>query len=82
MYISLYNINKWFKEYDKWVHQAERAERLGMYWEQKDNILGVTYYSLVDLDLKAEEMKSKLKEEEEKLKQKMIEWRKARGLEV
>jgi hypothetical protein len=80
--MNLHLIDKWFEKYDKWVHQAERAERLGRYWEQKDDILGITYYSLVDLDLKAEEMKAKLKEEEEKLKQKMIEWRKSRGLEV
>jgi hypothetical protein len=78
----LERIKQWFEKYDKWVHQAERAERLGVYWEQKDDILGITYYSLVDLDLKAEEMKAKYEEEKEKLKQKMIEWRKSKGLEV
>jgi hypothetical protein len=80
--MNLHLIDKWFENYDKWVNQAQRANRLGIYWEQEDKILNTTYYSLTDLDLKAEEMKVKYKEEEEKLKQKMIEWRKSKGLEV
>lgn len=55
-------IDKWFNNYDKWVHQAERAERLGLAWEQEDRLLKVTYHSLAELDLKAEEMKAKHKE--------------------
>ena len=55
-------INKWFENYDKWVHQAERAERLGLDWEQEDKLLNVIYRSLEELDRKAEEMKAKHKE--------------------
>ena len=51
-------ILKWFEQYDKWVHQAERAERLGLLWSQEDKILGKTHYTLTDLDLEAENMKA------------------------
>lgn len=54
-------ILKWFENYDKWVHQAERAERLGVAWSQEDKLLGVTYSSITELDLKAEEMRAILK---------------------
>lgn len=55
-------ILKWFfEEHDKWVNQANRAKRLGLAWEQEDKLLGVTYHSLNELDLKAEEMKAILK---------------------
>ena len=63
------DINKWFEQYDKWVHQAERAERLGLAWEQEDKILKVTYHSLNELDLKAEEMRVKYKEELQQYKE-------------
>ena len=67
--ITLYEIGKWFENYDKWVHQAERAERLGLLWSQEDRILKKTYYSLTDLDLEAENMKMLYKEELAKYKQ-------------
>lgn len=55
-------ILKWFKEdHDKWVNQAKRAERLGKAWTQEDKLLGVTYSSITELDLKAEEMSAILK---------------------
>lgn len=76
------DIKKWFEQYDKWVNQAERAERLGLAWEQEDKILKVTYHSLNELDLKAEEMRTLYKEEKENIKQRAIEWRKSKGLEV
>lgn len=63
------DINKWFEQYDKWVNQAERAERLGLAWEQEDKILKVTYHSLNELDLKAEEMRVKYKEELQQYKE-------------
>ena len=75
-------IEKWFENYDKWVHQSERASRLGLAWEQYDNINKCTYTSLAELDLKAEEMRLLLKQKQEGQKQRIIEWRKARGLEV
>lgn len=67
--MSLQTIDKWFEQYDKWVHQAERAERLGLLWSQEDRILKKTYYSLTDLDLEAENMKTLYKEELAKYKQ-------------
>ena len=76
------DIKKWFEQYDKWVNQAERAERLDLAWEQEDKILKVTYHSLNELDLKAEEMRTLYKEEKENIKQRAIEWRKSKGLEV
>lgn len=73
MFTNEYLINKkyseWFEQYDKWVHQAERAERLGLAWEQEDKILKVTYHSLNELDLKAEEMRVKYKEELQQYKE-------------
>ena len=63
------DIKKWFEQYDKWVNQAERAERLGLAWEQEDKILKVTYHSLNELDLKAEEMRVKYKEELQQYKE-------------
>jgi hypothetical protein len=80
--MNLYTIDKWFENYDKWVHQAERKKELGLEWTQYDKILGVTYHNKHELLLKAEEMSNLHKEEEKKLKQKMIEWRKSKGLEV
>ena len=80
MYLT--EINKWFENYDKWVHQAERAERLGIAWSQEDKLLKVTYHSLEELDLKAEEMKAKVAEIKEEQRKQMVEWRKAKGLEV
>ena len=55
------DINKWFEQYDKWVHQAERAKRLGLAWEQEDKLLNVTYHSVDDLDVCAEEMRKQYK---------------------
>ena len=73
MFTNEYLINKkyskWFEQYDKWVHQAERAERLGLLWSQEDKILKVTYHSLNELDLKAEEMRVKYKEELQQYKE-------------
>lgn len=80
--MSLDTIKRWFEQYDKWVHQAERAERLGLLWSQEDKILKKTYYSLTDLDLEAENMKMLYKQELENRKQRAIEWRKSQGLEV
>jgi hypothetical protein len=80
--MSLDTIKRWFEQYDKWVHQAERAERLGLLWSQEDKILGKTYYSLTDLDLEAENMKMLYKQELENRKQRAIEWRISQGLEV
>ena len=62
MYISTYDLNRWFIEHDKWINQARRKERLGLAWEQEDEILGITYHSRLELDLKAEEMSDLLKE--------------------
>lgn len=79
MFTNEYLINKkyskWFEQYDKWVHQAERAERLGLLWSQEDKILGKTYYSLTDLDLEAENMKTLYREELEKYKQELANMR-------
>ena len=73
MFTNEYLINKkyskWFEQYDKWVHQAERSERLGLLWSQEDKILKVTYHSLNELDLKAEEMRVKYKEELQQYKE-------------
>lgn len=80
--MSLDTIKRWFEQYDKWVHQSERAERLGLLWSQEDKILKKTYYSLTDLDLEAENMKTLYKQELENRKQRAIEWRKSQGLEV
>ena len=80
--MTLSQFKNWFAQYDIWVHQAERAERLGIAWEQEDKILKVTYHSLNELDLKAEEMRTLYKEEKENIKQRAIEWRKSQGLEV
>ena len=65
--MHIQTIEKWFENYDKWVHQAERAQRLGFVWEQEDRLLGVTYHSIEELDLKAEEMRVKYKEEKDRL---------------
>lgn len=54
--MNLHLIDEWFKEYDKWVHQAERKKELGLEWVQEDKILGVTYYNKQELLLCAEEM--------------------------
>lgn len=51
-------ILKWFENCYKWVLEAERAERLGIAWEQEDKLLGVTYHTVDDLDVCAEEMKA------------------------
>ena len=51
-------ILKWFENHDMWIHQAERKERLGKTWVQKDKMLGITYHSREELDLKAEEMEA------------------------
>ena len=64
--MHLYQIDKWFENYDKWVNQVQRANRLGLVWSQEDKILGTTYYTLEQLDLKAEEMKVLLKKEKER----------------
>jgi hypothetical protein len=80
--MSLDTIKRWFEQYDKWVHQAERAERLGLLWSQEDKILGKTYYSLTDLDLEAENIKMLYKQELENRKQRAIEWRKSQRLDV
>ena len=65
MHISLYDISKWFDNYDKWVHQAERAKRLGLAWEQEDEMLKVTYHSIDDLDVCAEAVRKQYKLEKE-----------------
>lgn len=67
--MNLHTIDKWFENYDKWVHQAERAERLGLFWSQEDKILKKTYYSLTDLDLEAENMKTLYKVQLDKYRQ-------------
>ena len=69
--MNLTLIDKWFENYDKWVNQVQRANRLGLVWSQEDKILGTTYYTLEQLDLKAEEMKVLLKKEKEKYLQSM-----------
>jgi hypothetical protein len=80
--MTLSQFKNWFDQYDIWVHEVERAERLGIAWEQEDKILKVTYHSLNELDLKAEEMRKRYKEEKENIKQRAIEWRKSKGLGV
>jgi hypothetical protein len=62
----MYDMKRWFIEYDKWVNQARRKEGLGLAWKQKDKILGITYHSREELDLKAEEMGKLYKEEKAK----------------
>ena len=73
MFTNEYLINKkyskWFERCHEWTHEAERAERLGLAWEQEDKILKVTYHSLNELDLKAEEMRVKYKEELQQYKE-------------
>jgi hypothetical protein len=64
--ITLYKIGKWFKHYDKWVNQARRKEFLGKDWVQEDKILGITYHSRLELELKAEEMSNLYKQEKAK----------------
>lgn len=64
--MSLHTIDKWFENYDKWVHQAERKQELGLEWVQYDKILGVTYHNKHELLLKAEEMSSLQKQEKAK----------------
>lgn len=54
--MTLELIKLWFKNHDRWVNEVNRAKRLGIPWEQKDEILGVTHYTLDDLDTCAEEM--------------------------
>ena len=61
--MNLHTIDKWFVEYSKWVDQARRKESLGLEWVQIDKILGVTYHSRLELDLKAEEMSELCKQE-------------------
>ena len=80
--MNLHIINEWFKEHDKWVNEVQRANRLGLAWSQYDKLLKVTYHSLEELDLKAEEMRALHNNEKERIKQRMIEWRKSKGLEV
>lgn len=82
MYLYVGAIEKWFERYDKWVHQAERAKRLGIAWQQEDKVLGVIYHSVEELDLKAEEMRMLHKNERERCRQQNIEKQRARGLEV
>lgn len=67
--MSLQTIDEWFKEYDKWVNQARRKEFLKKDWVQKDKILGITYHSRLELELKAEEMEKLHKEQLAKYKQ-------------
>ena len=55
--INFKQLVDWFNSYDKWVNQVQRANRLGLEWSQEDKLLGVTYHSLEELDLKAEEMR-------------------------
>lgn len=55
--INFKQLTEWFNSYDKWVNQAQRANRLGIAWTQEDKILGITYHSLEELDLKAEELR-------------------------
>lgn len=71
MYISLYDINKWFEQYDKWANQARRKEFLEKDWVQEDKILGITYHSRLELELKAEEMSILHKQEKAKYEAEM-----------
>lgn len=64
--MSLHIIDKWFEQYDKWVNQARRKEFLGKDWVQEDKILGITYHSRLELELKAEEMSNLHKQEKAK----------------
>ena len=75
MFLQQYK--NWFEQYDEWIHQAERKERLGKSWVQVDKILGITYHSRMELDLKAEEMEDLYKEEKEKQRQRQAEYIKA-----
>lgn len=80
--MNLDTIKRWFENYDRWVNQARRKEGLGLVWKQEDKILGITYHSREELDLKAEEMEKLHKQEKENIKQRAIEWRKSKGLGV
>lgn len=59
--MNLHTIDKWFEQCHEWIHEAERAERLGLAWEQEDKLLGVTYHTVDDLDVCAEEMRKQYK---------------------
>lgn len=65
--MNLHLIEKWFEKNYEWVHDAERAARLGIAWEQEDKILNVTYHNLDELDVCAEEMRRMHKLELERL---------------
>ena len=54
-------ILKWFEQCHEWTHEAERAERLGLAWEQEDKLLGVTYHNFDELVICAEDMRAILK---------------------
>lgn len=75
MHIDAVVIKKWFDNYDKWINQALRAERMGIAWTQKDDILGITYKSVQELDSKAEEMRLLSNDL-------LARWKKSKGLEV
>ena len=68
--LPLYMLKRWFDLYDYWIIQAQRAERLGLNWEQSDHIMGGTYKSVYDLDLQAEAVRLEIValEKEEKAK--------------
>lgn len=74
--MNLYRVEQWFVEYSKWIDQARRKESLGKEWVQVDKILGVTYHSRLELDLKAEEMSDLANELKSQREQEMLEWRK------
>ena len=65
--MHIQTIKKWFENCYKWVLEAERAERLGLEWEQEDKLLNVTYHNLDDLDVCAEEMRKQHRLELERL---------------
>lgn len=65
--MNLHLIDRWFEQYDKWVHQAERKKELGLEWTQYDKILGVTYHHKHELLLKAEEMSNLHKQEKSRM---------------
>lgn len=75
MQIDAIVIKEWFNNYDKWINQALRAERMGIAWTQEDKILGITYKSVQELDLKAEEMRLLSNDL-------LARWKKFKGLEV
>lgn len=64
--MNLHLIDRWFEQYDKWVNQAKRKEFLKKDWVQEDKILGITYHSRLELELKAEEMSNLHKQEKAK----------------